>query len=169
MKALDHSRRRTHLTDPARIVGQQQQAIMCARVMFMVVARQRRRIQGMLTLAPESESIEEVAMLRRDRHARRHHVQRGVQVLPERSEAGRRVARLVPQSNGDHDIAGTLFGGNGDPDADRELLVLRYILGWTVRQIADHQQKSENAVSVALRRARDRAREQLTALTGGHL
>ncbi|HYF63916.1 MAG TPA: sigma-70 family RNA polymerase sigma factor [Herpetosiphonaceae bacterium] len=53
-------------------------------------------------------------------------------------------------------------------DSDRELLVLRYILGWTVRRIADHQQKSENAVSVAVRRARDRARDHLTTLMGGH-
>ncbi|HEY1014934.1 MAG TPA: sigma-70 family RNA polymerase sigma factor [Herpetosiphonaceae bacterium] len=52
-------------------------------------------------------------------------------------------------------------------DADRELLTLRYILGWPVRRIADHQQKSQNAVSVALRRALDRAREQLAAIQGG--
>ena len=35
----------------------------------------------------------------------------------------------------------------------REMLVLRYMLGWQVKQIAEHLEMSENNVSVAMRRA----------------
>lgn len=39
------------------------------------------------------------------------------------------------------------------PDESREILVLRYILGWRVNQIADYLGKPENTISVAIRRA----------------
>jgi RNA polymerase sigma-70 factor, ECF subfamily len=39
------------------------------------------------------------------------------------------------------------------PDDIREMLVLRYILGWQVRQVANHLGMSENNVSVTIRRA----------------
>ena len=41
---------------------------------------------------------------------------------------------------------------NGLPEEVRELLVLRYILGWQVKQIATHLSMSENNVSVTIRR-----------------
>jgi RNA polymerase sigma-70 factor, ECF subfamily len=39
------------------------------------------------------------------------------------------------------------------PEDSREMLVLRYILGWQVKQIASHLGMKENNVSVAIRRA----------------
>jgi RNA polymerase sigma-70 factor (ECF subfamily) len=39
------------------------------------------------------------------------------------------------------------------PDDRREMLVLRYILGWQVKQIADHLDMEENTVSVYIRRS----------------
>jgi RNA polymerase sigma-70 factor (ECF subfamily) len=39
------------------------------------------------------------------------------------------------------------------PEDTREMLVLRYILGWQVKQIAAHLDMSENNVSVVIRRA----------------
>ena len=39
------------------------------------------------------------------------------------------------------------------PEDIREMLVLRYMLGWQVKQIAGHLGRSENNVSVAIRRA----------------
>lgn len=42
----------------------------------------------------------------------------------------------------------------------RELLVLRYVLGWQVKQIAEHLGMLENTVSVYLRRAIQSLREQ---------
>ncbi len=47
---------------------------------------------------------------------------------------------------------------------DRELLVLKYIEGWSYRQIAERTQKTERAVESKLHRARGRLREQLTRL-----
>ena len=38
------------------------------------------------------------------------------------------------------------------PEDVREMIVLRYLLGWPVKQIAAHTQTSENNVSVTLRR-----------------
>jgi RNA polymerase sigma-70 factor, ECF subfamily len=38
------------------------------------------------------------------------------------------------------------------PEDIREMLVLRYILGWQVKQVADHLGTSENNVSVTIRR-----------------
>lgn len=39
------------------------------------------------------------------------------------------------------------------PEAIREMLVLRYMLGWQVKQIAEHLRVNENNVSVTIRRA----------------
>lgn len=39
------------------------------------------------------------------------------------------------------------------PDDTREMLVLRYMLGWQVKQVAAHLGMSENNVSVTIRRA----------------
>jgi RNA polymerase sigma-70 factor (ECF subfamily) len=39
------------------------------------------------------------------------------------------------------------------PDESREILVLRYLLGWRVNQIAIYLGKPENTVSVTIRRA----------------
>ncbi len=44
------------------------------------------------------------------------------------------------------------------PDAPREMVVLRYMLGWQVKQIADSMGIPENTVSVAIRRALDQLR-----------
>ncbi len=46
------------------------------------------------------------------------------------------------------------------PVQQRELLVLRYVLGWQVKQIAAHLGMLENTVSVYLRRALQNLREQ---------
>ncbi len=42
------------------------------------------------------------------------------------------------------------------PDGPREMLVLRYMLGWHVHQIADHLGIPDNTVSVTIRRTLDR-------------
>jgi RNA polymerase sigma-70 factor (ECF subfamily) len=39
------------------------------------------------------------------------------------------------------------------PEDVREIIVLRYILGWQVKQIGEHLQTAENNVSVTIRRA----------------
>jgi RNA polymerase sigma-70 factor (ECF subfamily) len=39
------------------------------------------------------------------------------------------------------------------PEDIREILVLRYMLGWQIKQIAEHLGKSENNTSVTIRRA----------------
>ncbi len=49
------------------------------------------------------------------------------------------------------------------PHAQRELVVLRYILGWRVKDIADHLGILENTVSVNLRRSLRRMREEWPA------
>jgi RNA polymerase sigma-70 factor (ECF subfamily) len=46
------------------------------------------------------------------------------------------------------------------PDEPREMLVLRYLLGWQVRQIAVHLDVSENSVSVAIKRSLERLRQE---------
>jgi len=38
-------------------------------------------------------------------------------------------------------------------DDVREILVLRYLLGWHVKQVADYLKMNENTVSVTIRRA----------------
>ncbi|MFK7820285.1 MAG: RNA polymerase sigma factor [Planctomycetaceae bacterium] len=52
-----------------------------------------------------------------------------------------------------------LLGGK-----DRELLVLKYVEGWSYRQIAEHTRRSESAVESQLHRARTRLRAQLVRL-----
>lgn len=47
---------------------------------------------------------------------------------------------------------------------DREVLVLKYIEGWSYRQIAERTQKTEGAVESQLHRARGRLREHLIRL-----
>jgi RNA polymerase sigma factor (sigma-70 family) len=39
------------------------------------------------------------------------------------------------------------------PEDVREMIVLRYMLGWQVKQIAEHLRVNENNVSVTIRRA----------------
>ena len=39
------------------------------------------------------------------------------------------------------------------PEDVREMIVLRYILGWQIKQVAEHLGLSENSVSVTIRRA----------------
>jgi len=45
------------------------------------------------------------------------------------------------------------------PDDKREMLVLRYMLGWKVKQIAEYLQKEENTVSVNIRRCLEQIRQ----------
>jgi len=45
------------------------------------------------------------------------------------------------------------------PDQQREILVLRYMLGWRVHEIAEHLAMNENTVSVYIRRALKRLRQ----------
>lgn len=47
------------------------------------------------------------------------------------------------------------------PIQDREILLLRYLLGWPVKQIAHHTGMVENTVSVRMRRALATMRQQL--------
>jgi RNA polymerase sigma-70 factor (ECF subfamily) len=49
----------------------------------------------------------------------------------------------------------------GLPDQQRELIVLRYVLGWRVNQIAAHVGISDNLVSVTLKRALQRLQREL--------
>lgn len=44
------------------------------------------------------------------------------------------------------------------PDQQREILVLRYMLGWRVQDIGEHLEMKENTVSVYIRRAIQRLR-----------
>jgi RNA polymerase sigma-70 factor (ECF subfamily) len=45
------------------------------------------------------------------------------------------------------------------PDDKRELLVLRYMVGWQVKQIAEYVHKEENTVSVIIRRCLEQIRQ----------
>ncbi len=47
----------------------------------------------------------------------------------------------------------------GLPDGQRELVVLHYILGWPVKQVAMHMGMLENTVSVYLKRILERIRD----------
>jgi RNA polymerase sigma-70 factor (ECF subfamily) len=47
------------------------------------------------------------------------------------------------------------------PDNRRELVVLRYILGWQVKEIATYMRKKENTVSVNIRRCMDELRNHI--------
>jgi RNA polymerase sigma-70 factor, ECF subfamily len=55
------------------------------------------------------------------------------------------------------------------PDEQREIVVLRYLLGWRVSDIARHLGSSENRVSVSLHRTLSRLREQWTELDSNDL
>ncbi len=46
------------------------------------------------------------------------------------------------------------------PDDKREVLVLRYMLGWKVREIAQYINKQENTVSVSIRRCLAQIRDE---------
>jgi RNA polymerase sigma-70 factor (ECF subfamily) len=46
------------------------------------------------------------------------------------------------------------------PDEPREMLVLRYLLGWRVNQIAEYLEIPENTVSVNIHRTLERLRQQ---------
>ena len=45
------------------------------------------------------------------------------------------------------------------PEDRKEMLVLRYILGWRVKDIASHMDRNENSVSVTIRRTLKRLNE----------
>lgn len=51
----------------------------------------------------------------------------------------------------------------GLPDGQREILVLRYMLGWRVNDIADHVGTTENNISVTIHRTLSKLREQWLA------
>jgi RNA polymerase sigma-70 factor (ECF subfamily) len=53
------------------------------------------------------------------------------------------------------------------PLAQREIVILRYMLDWRVKAIAQHLNISENAASVALHRAIKHVRSALSAGQGG--
>lgn len=55
------------------------------------------------------------------------------------------------------------------PDEQREIVVLRYLLGWRVNDIARHMGASENQISVSLHRTLSRLRETWTELDPEHL
>jgi RNA polymerase sigma-70 factor (ECF subfamily) len=48
----------------------------------------------------------------------------------------------------------------GLPQDKRELLVLRYMLGWKVKEIADYLHREENTVSVSIKRILGQVRKQ---------
>ena len=50
------------------------------------------------------------------------------------------------------------------PDEQRELLILRFLLGWRVNDIAQHIGSSENKVSVSLHRILSKLREKWTEM-----
>lgn len=52
------------------------------------------------------------------------------------------------------------------PVQDREILLLRYLLGWRVKQIAEHNGLLENTISVKIRRALVGVRQQLSQEKG---
>jgi RNA polymerase sigma-70 factor (ECF subfamily) len=49
------------------------------------------------------------------------------------------------------------------PDEPREMLVLRYLLGWRVNQIAEYLEIPENTVSVNIHRSLERLRQEWPA------
>jgi RNA polymerase sigma-70 factor (ECF subfamily) len=46
------------------------------------------------------------------------------------------------------------------PEDKRELLVLRYMLGWRIKDIAGYMRKEENTVSVSIKRCLEQIRKQ---------
>jgi RNA polymerase sigma-70 factor, ECF subfamily len=55
------------------------------------------------------------------------------------------------------------------PDEQREIIVLRYLLGWRVNEIARHMGASENKISVSIHRALSKLREKWTELDSEQL
>ena len=55
------------------------------------------------------------------------------------------------------------------PDEQREIVVLRYLLGWRVNDIARHTGATENKISVILHRALSRLRERWSELDSENL
>lgn len=53
------------------------------------------------------------------------------------------------------------------PDEPREILVLRYLLGWRVNQIAGYLEIPENTVSVTIHRSLERLRQQWPVASDG--
>lgn len=51
------------------------------------------------------------------------------------------------------------------PGESREMLILRYMLGWQVKQIASHLEVNENTVSVRIQRALKRLHAEWTQVT----
>ena len=54
------------------------------------------------------------------------------------------------------------------PDEQREIIILRYLLGWRVNDIASHLGASENKISVTLHRTLSKLREKWTELDPEH-
>jgi RNA polymerase sigma-70 factor (ECF subfamily) len=50
------------------------------------------------------------------------------------------------------------------PDEQREMVILRYLLGWRVNDIARHMGATENRISVSLHRTLSKLREQWTEI-----
>ena len=46
------------------------------------------------------------------------------------------------------------------PNVDREIIVLRYIIGWPVKESATHMDMLDNTVSVKIRRILKRIRDE---------
>lgn len=55
------------------------------------------------------------------------------------------------------------------PDEPREIIVLRYLLGWRVSDIARHIGTSENKISVSIHRTLSKLREQWTELDSEYI
>ena len=55
------------------------------------------------------------------------------------------------------------------PEEPRDIIVLRYLLGWRVNEIARHLGASENKVSVIIHRTLSTMRETWTAMDSEHL
>jgi RNA polymerase sigma-70 factor (ECF subfamily) len=55
------------------------------------------------------------------------------------------------------------------PDEQREIIVLRYMLGWRVNEIARHMGASENKISVSIHRALSKLREKWMELDSERL
>lgn len=55
------------------------------------------------------------------------------------------------------------------PEEQREILVLRYLLGWRVNEIARHVGASENKISVSIHRALSKLREKWTEMDSENL
>lgn len=83
------------------------------------------------------------------------------QALPE-DDLPEPAADLEDLLIGDEQVDAVLAALQTLPFAQRNLVTLRYALGWPVKDIAAHLGRTENAVSVDLRRALARVQRQLT-------